>query len=312
MIENLPTEKLYDSAYVKMMDGLEAIRTKQLSHGFEINMLGTGSRLYSISDSIFSGVKKSRSLRRYVSFLQRKYLNHLVRSGKLVASKFNVIWTKDAVTSSTLPYPVRRVEYPWAFFNAKLDGPAKILDVGSGISIFPAYLALQGHEVYSIDNDDTLMEKIAPKLAEWSGTRVNYSIGDAINIKFGDNTFDTVFCISVLEHLEEEKIDGKYVNYRKQNLDIKAINEMLRVLKPGGLLVLTFDWSESPEEMRSYKLADIYDRVLKPYRPLLLQDKKPDINWDELKNRHIEAWKAFPPYDYVYETWSMGAILRKK
>ncbi len=293
------------------MNEFEALRSEQLSHGFAINVLGTNSFLYAASDVILSEIKKSRSLRRYANFLQRKIMDNHIKKGKISTSHFDVIWTKDLVTSSTLPYPVRRVEYPWALFNAELHKPLKILDVGSGISLFPMYLSLQGHEVFSIDNDKTLMKRLAPKMAEWVHAKVNYGVGDAVTINFGDNTFDRVFCISVLEHLEEERVNGKYVNFHRQDLDIEAINEMLRVLKPGGLLILTFDWSESPEEMRSYKLQDIYERVLKPYRSLLLQDKKPDIRWEDLKKRHIEAWKAFPPHDYVLEGWSMGVILRK-
>lgn len=221
------------------------------------------------------------------------------------------IWTRSQISTSSYPYPIRRAEFPWAINKANLYGSMKILDIGSGVSQFPIYLASRGHEVYSIDNDETLVNKIAPKLAEWSGTNVNYSLGDVIQIKFEDNTFDRIFCISVLEHLEEELVNGKYVSYKKKNLDIKAIAEMLRVLKPGGILVITVEWSEVPEEERSYKLQDIYKRLLRDYRHLLATDKKPEIDWQVTSKQCLDAWRSFPPFYYTVDAWAMGIVLRK-
>jgi ubiquinone/menaquinone biosynthesis C-methylase UbiE len=312
MIVNLPVDSLYDDGYQKTMEEFDALRSKQLARGFEIDRVGTGSLFYAISNSFLSRMGSGSRLHRYANFLNRKIMFYLIRSGRIVPSSFNVVWTKDVVKSSTLPYPIRRVEYPWALQNADLRGPTKILDVGSGISLFPIYLALQGHEVFSIDNDRILMERLAPRLARWTGANVTYSLGNATSLEFEDNTFDRVFCISVLEHLEEENIGGVYVNYRKKNLDVKAIGEMLRVLKPGGRLVLTFDWSESPEEKRSYRLQDVYERVLAPYRSLLIKDEKPEIDWEQLKQAHIKAWKSFPPFTYVTEGWALGVVLQKK
>jgi ubiquinone/menaquinone biosynthesis C-methylase UbiE len=309
MIENISTDILYDSQSRNLMEEFDSLRERILEHKFGINMAGTNSLLFSIVDSIASAIGSGR--RTPASLLRRKFLDFLVAIGKVRASYTNVVWTKDVVSSSTLPYPVRRAEYPWAVSQASLDRPMKILDIGSGVSLFPIYLATKGHEMLSIDNDDILTNRVSPMLAKWCDTNVRYTEGDVTKLNFDDNTFDRVFCISVLEHLEEEKVDGRYVNYHKRNLDIMAIKEMLRVLKPDGLLIMTFDWSENPEDPRSYRLQDIYDRVLGPYRKLLIEDRKPEINWEQLKAKHLEAWKSFPPYSYITDGWAMGVVLRK-
>jgi len=207
----------------------------------------------------------------------RKLTNYMITRKKVLISYLGHVWTSEAVLHSTLPYPVRRTEYPWAVKNSKLDKSMKILDVGSGVSLFPIYLASKGHKVTSIDFDEILMNRVSPDLVKWAGTNVNYALGNVTKLEFEDESFDRVFCISVLEHLEEEKIDGKVVNYRKKNLDLKAIEEMLRVLKPNGLLILTFDWSENPEDARSYRLQDIYDRVFKNFTSLLLSIERPEV-----------------------------------
>lgn len=311
MIENIPTEGLYDESYIEIMNEFEKLRSKQMKHSYKINMLGTNNMTFSILYSIFNPLRSNHIFRRYVNFVLRKILERGARKGKTLQAYTNVFWTKDQVESSTLPYPVRRTEYPWAIQQAKLDKPMKILDVGSGVSLFPVYLASKGHDVISIDNDKILMNRLSPKLAEWSGVKIKYEDGDVTNLKYSDNTFDRVFCISVLEHLEEEIEDGKIVNYHKKNLDVKAIAEMLRVLKPNGLLILTFDWDEDPHNLRSYRFNDINGRVLSQFNSNLVSDKKPLLNWEELRKKHVKAWKSYPPYNYVLDGWAIGAILKK-
>jgi len=311
MIENIPTEKLYDKTYIEIMNEFERLRNRQQYHDYEINLLGTGNKFYSYLFSKLAKFRQNKNLGRYVNFGLKRLQSWLAKNNKVMKSYNGVVWTSDVVKYSTMPYPARRVEYPWAFLNSNLENSMNILDMGSGISLFPVYLASKGHKVTVVDNDKILMQKLAPQLAKWSGVDLKYSLGNATKLEFDDNTFDRVFCISVLEHLEEEYVKGQIVNYHKKNLDVKAINEMLRVLKPGGTLILTFDWSENPTDKRSYRLDDIYDRVLKPFRNNLVNDEKPKIEWKELSKKHLDAEKSFPPYNYLLDSWAMGTILKK-
>ena len=56
--------------------------------------------------------------------------------------------------------------------------------------------------------------------------------GDATKLNFPNNSFDSVISISVIEHINN---DG----------DADAMKEMWRVLKPSGVLILTFPVSKS-------------------------------------------------------------------
>jgi len=49
-----------------------------------------------------------------------------------------------------------------------------------------------------------------------------------------------------------------------------------------------------------------------PFKSNLISSKKPEINWNVLREDHIKAWKSYPPYDYVIDGWAIGAILQKK
>jgi SAM-dependent methyltransferase len=76
--------------------------------------------------------------------------------------------------------------------------------------------------------------------------RLEYKLEDITNLELPENTFDRVYCISVLEHLEEARVNGRPVNNHLKNLEIAAINELLRVLKPGGSLIVGFIDRDSP------------------------------------------------------------------
>jgi ubiquinone/menaquinone biosynthesis C-methylase UbiE len=183
------------------------------------------------------------------------------------------------LNSIRIPGP-RHWEYPWAIEHSNLSGRMNALDVGCGFSLFPMYLAKQGLSVTAIDLDSAEIRILSPFLASLLSARVDYRIGNAVELDFPDNTFDRVYCISVLEHIEEEERNGRLVNYHKKNLDIVAIREMLRVLKPGGLLVITVDWSENPNNLRSYRLQDIATRLVEPFRHQLVSGTIPSVAWN--------------------------------
>ena len=207
-------------------------------------------------------------------------------------------------------------EYPWAIVNTPLRQGMEALDVGSGWSIFPMYLAKLGAHVTAVDSDVVQMNHISPFLARLVSAEISYRVGDATSLEFPDNTFDRVYCLSVLEHLEEETRNGKPFNARKKNLDIVAIRELLRVLKPGGLLAITADWSEQPNNLRSYRFNDIVGRVIKPFQPYLVSEAIPKVDWASYYPRVLKLWQERFPFDTEEQALgeaaaAMGILLRK-
>jgi SAM-dependent methyltransferase len=123
-------------------------------------------------------------------------------------------------------HPSKRWEYPWALARAGLLPDSRVLDAGCGGSIFPVYLASTGLRTIACDR------ALPCGLACHHGMFLQYIRGDLTALPLAEYTFDAIFCISVIEHLEEKGA-------------LAAIREMRRVLRPGGRLLLTTDYYEN-------------------------------------------------------------------
>lgn len=116
------------------------------------------------------------------------------------------------------------------------DEKGKVLDVGCGTGFLMKMLS-EKLEVYGIDPSSE-----AIKLAQSKGLKsaIQASIE---KIPFPDNYFGVVFCVDVLEHVKN---------------DVKALKEMYRVLKPGGIAILNtpayeFLWSQHDNSANHYR-----------------------------------------------------------
>jgi ubiquinone/menaquinone biosynthesis C-methylase UbiE len=134
----------------------------------------------------------------------------------------------------------RRYEYPYAIMNTEPGEDVKgfkVLDCGAGLNPVQFYLAMKGYEVYSLDRDLSALEKVARFKSKTRLSALHPTYGNIIGLPFPCEYFDRVLCISVLEHVLENApsdIDTDIV--------LKAcVNELLRVAKPGGLVIVTVD-----------------------------------------------------------------------
>ncbi len=135
----------------------------------------------------------------------------------------------------------RYVEYAYLkkFINKNKLNNLKILDVSSPYIM--SYILCKGNKVTKTDIDQSEKKFID------ENKNLIFKIEDATNLSFSDNTFDLVYSVSVIEHIYE-----KYV---------KAIREMVRVVKKDGYVYLTFpvakeyleEWSEGSVYEKQHK-----------------------------------------------------------
>ncbi|GAB4483178.1 MAG: hypothetical protein Kow00124_32470 [Anaerolineae bacterium] len=137
-------------------------------------------------------------------------------------------------------WPEGRWEYPWVVAHLGVEPGMRVLDVGAENSFLPIYLASLGCDVLAVDAwlgsygeyfTAQVLDRCVDGTFEITVTgpdgrsgRVRWQHQDATALTLPDESFDRVVCISVIEHIPDDRA---------------AIREMARVLRPGGLLALT-------------------------------------------------------------------------
>jgi SAM-dependent methyltransferase len=155
----------------------------------------------------------------------------------------------------------RPYEYPWAALFAGAEDV--VLDAACGLSHpLKFYLANNCRDVYAIDNDSAISSPhlirkaisedfhydIEKVFEDQFFNKIKFLRCDITNLPFNEKTFDKIFCISVLEHLDDYcNAHSLFMHlpflHRFFPSDIrKALSEFKRVLKPNGLVILTFDY----------------------------------------------------------------------
>jgi SAM-dependent methyltransferase len=140
---------------------------------------------------------------------------------------------KEALKSLVLPVEyIRCAESRYVLQHLAVEPGHRVLDIGSPklTSLFLA--ARVGAKVYATDLLDYFFQRYGVYADAVLGRRrelYRMEAQDGRALAYPDYTFDRVFSISAIEHIPG---DG----------DRQAIEEMARVLKPGGLCCLTVPW----------------------------------------------------------------------
>ncbi len=203
-----------------------------------------------------------------------------------------------AVEPISYLHPGKRWEYPWAIISSGVRAGMKVLDAGCGNSIFPIYLAKNGCDVTAADL------KMDTRLADIHGVGIHYHIGTITDLPFEDDSFDTVFCLSVLEHLPEHETAA-------------AVRELVRVLRPTGKFVVTVDYFDDLEQTIHFEMngrhrivdwpifdeEQLYSRIINASGLPLHGTTDFGVDWSAKKRE----MRAFHPFEYT----SLGCVLEK-
>lgn len=128
-------------------------------------------------------------------------------------------------------------EYPWIDSRiSELARPAaKILDLGSEISPMPWLWAAAGAHVMMVEVSNAnvglwtpLRERLRLERRLDAGS-IEWRILPDETLPFDDDTFSVVTSFSVIEHMSDKR---------------RAVDEAVRVLRPGGVLAISFDVCE--------------------------------------------------------------------
>ncbi len=122
-------------------------------------------------------------------------------------------------------------EYIWLFKTLQLsEGGRSVLDLGGPASHIVISAAFAGNRVHSLDLNPRIVEAGRRCAKTFHLENYRAEVGDMRDLSaIAPDSVDRIVCCSVLEHLTGG--DQK-----------KALSEMARVLAPGGVIGLTFDY----------------------------------------------------------------------
>lgn len=119
----------------------------------------------------------------------------------------------------------------------RLPPTARVLEVGCGTARFAQRLARAGFQLVATDPSVDMIEVAARKCADLEN--VSFQREEGADLSFADATFDFVFAIRVTNQTESE------------TYALRMIREMVRVAKPGGLILVEFVNRDRPLARRS-------------------------------------------------------------
>ncbi|WP_069883536.1 class I SAM-dependent methyltransferase [Streptomyces luteocolor] len=155
-----------------------------------------------------------------------------------------VIQAWDAADPSSI-HPLRRVseEAYWESGKAQADmlasvipDGAKVLDFGCGDGRVAIPLAAFGYEVTAVDASQRMLDRLTERAPDLTTVQAT---ADDIAAHLGRRRMDAVYCLAVLIH-----------HSWADCLDI--IGKLRAATKLGGILVLDWPVSETPEEADSW------------------------------------------------------------
>lgn len=151
-------------------------------------------------------------------------------------------WLYDVVVS-----PIWRLRNRVVKLAGAPEG-ARVIDVATGTGKQAFAFARQGYGVVGVDLTPEML-RIASHKNKYK--KASFRIGDATQIPFDDNEFDTG-CISLALH------------DRPEHIREKALQEMFRVTRPGGILVI-LDYRMPDGRLRKWLVNHLVKAVESAY-----------------------------------------------
>lgn len=161
------------------------------------------------------------------------------------------------------PFGSRHWEYPWSVEQSGILNKKghKILDIAPDLTFpYANYLQTLGHDLTFIDIEKRNWSRDISWGIDQEETKGNFHIMDIRKMSFSDNTFDYIFCISVLEHIVCPTQDPDHPGLVEMFDPLgarPAILEMKRCLKHRGKLMITVDLYGGPKWETLFSQWDI-------------------------------------------------------
>lgn len=192
--------------------------------------------------------------------------------------------------------------------NAKEDSGAKVLDVGCGVGGTSRYLAKKlgpNAHVTGITLSPNQVNRATELAKEQDVDNAKFTVMNALEMDFPDNSFDVVWACESGEHMPDKEA---------------YINEMMRVLKPGGKYVMA-TWCQRDDREVPFDDKDkrdlnfLYEEWTHPYFISIEQYKEiidatgvmGEVNTEDWNEETIASWRhsvwvgVYDPRGFIFK-----------
>lgn len=138
----------------------------------------------------------------------------------------------------------RAIEMPLALFAAGLSQPGQVLDAGAALNL-PVVREIVGRPVARLTHFTLPGANETPLPGD--PDRFEYAFGDLRAMPYADGAFDRVVCVSTLEHVDLDNTRYSDVAEPASGPPSAAVAELVRVLAPGGTLLVTVPYGAARE-----------------------------------------------------------------
>ena len=155
----------------------------------------------------------------------------------------------------------------------QIPSQSSVLEVAPGPGYFAVELAKLGaYQIIGLDISQTFVE-IARANAAAAGVQVDFRLGNASAMPFQDNTFDFLLCRAAFKNFTEP---------------VRALEEMHRVLKPGGQAMIIdlrrdASWESISQAVSEMKVGRVNGMMTKmAFRFMLLKRAYTKAEFEEM------------------------------
>jgi ubiquinone/menaquinone biosynthesis C-methylase UbiE len=156
-----------------------------------------------------------------------------------------------------------RVRQLIPMFQAGIHPSDKVLDLGCGSGWYLELLLRMGADVTGVDYSAEMLRISRDWLAGWDASRWRLLQADARSLDLPDGGFDAAIAIGLLDYLPDPS---------------QALNELHRVLKSGGRLIVTIPKRPSPFFFLRTRPGNLLRRWLLGLPPILTAVTRAEVH----------------------------------
>lgn len=194
--------------------------------------------------------KLSENISRVIAFVLTYFIETFFHGNHIVSRWMRLNWELKKVAEINAYEYYKVSEMGYVITRLCRMDCRTVLDLGSGRSAIPSYIAMQTKNVIAAELDHTALQ-IQHKLSnQQQHLALHVTAANFLRLPFADDTFDAITIISTIEHVPG---DG----------DIYTVKELNRVLKPGGTLLITVPVSHlANEQNTTHSIGYVYHECI--------------------------------------------------